>query len=151
MSNTAPRRPVRVLLVEDDPGDVELTREMMLQSKLLVDIDVVEDGVKALAYLRREPPYADAPEPDLVLLDLNLPLRDGREVLNDIKGDDRLKHIPVVVLTTSEAEEDVFNTYHLGANCYVTKPVGLKQFETVVQSIEWFWFAVVKLPSKDSL
>lgn len=139
-------KPVDVLLVEDDPGDVDLARETLEQSKILVNLHVVEDGVKALQFLRKQGAYADVPHPDLILLDLNLPRKDGREVLHDIKSDPVLKYLPVVVLTTSEAEEDILKSYGLGANCYVTKPVGLKQFEKVVRSIEHFWFSIVKLP-----
>ena len=137
---------VDVLLVEDDPGDVDLTRETLEHSKILVNLHVVDNGVKAMQFLRKEGDYADAPQPDLILLDLNLPRKDGREVLQDIKNDPNLKYLPVVVLTTSEAEEDIIKSYGLGANCYVTKPVGLQQFEKVVQSIKHFWFTIVKLP-----
>jgi two-component system, chemotaxis family, response regulator Rcp1 len=141
-------QPVEVLLVEDDPGDVDLTREMLSQEKVVVNLHVVVDGVEALAYLRREGHYHDAVRPDIVLLDLNMPRKDGREVLHDLKQDDRLKIIPVVVLTTSDAERDVLKSYELGANCYVTKPVGLTQFAHIVSSIEDFWFTVVRLPAR---
>lgn len=137
---------IEILLVEDNPGDVRLTREVLRDGKLHNDLHVVEDGIEALAFLRRVGNYTDAPRPDLVLLDLNLPKKDGREVLAEIKADSDLKRIPVVVLTTSKAEEDVFKAYDLHANCYITKPVDLDQFITVVRSIEEFWFTIVKLP-----
>ncbi len=142
------RQRFEVLLVEDDPGDAELTREVLNDTKIWIRLNVVEDGAKAMQYLRREGPYEGVPRPDLVLLDLNLPKKDGREVLAEIKGDPELKHLPVVILTTSQAEEDVLKSYDLGANCYVTKPVGLEQFAKVVQSVEDFWLTVVKLPPK---
>jgi len=141
-------QPVEVLLVEDDPGDVDLTRELLTQEKVVVNLHVVGDGVEALAYLRREGRYHDAVRPDVVLLDLNMPRKDGREVLHDLKQDDHLKTIPVVVLTTSDAERDILKSYELGANCYVTKPVGLTQFARVVSAIEDFWFTVVRLPAR---
>lgn len=136
-----------ILLVEDNPGDVRLTIEALKENKLHVSLHVVEDGVEAMAFLNQEGDYADAPRPDLILLDLNLPKRDGRELLADIKADERLRRIPVVVLTTSQAEEDVLKTYELHANCYITKPVDLGQFIRVVQSIEHFWLTVVRLPT----
>lgn len=139
---------IEVLLVEDDPGDVELTRECLNEAKVKVNLNVVDDGVKAVAYLRREGEYAGAVRPDLVLLDLRLPRKDGREVLRDIKTDESLKRIPVVILTTSDAEEDILGSYNLGANCYVTKPVGLDEFAHIVRTIDAFWFAVVKLPPR---
>lgn len=139
---------IEILLVEDDPGDVDLTRECLEEAKVMVNLNVVEDGVEAVAYLRQERQYANAVRPDLILLDLNLPKKDGREVLRDIKTDKHLKHIPVVVLTTSDADEDILKSYNLGANCYVTKPVGLDQFARIVQTIESFWFTVVKLPRR---
>lgn len=137
---------VRILLVDDDPGDVELTMEVLKESKLKLTIDTVSDGEQALKYLRGEGRYAGKPRPDLLLLDLNMPKVDGREVLRQVKGDPDLKTIPVVVLTTSDADQDVLHTYDLGANCFVTKPVGLDQFAKVVKSIEDFWFMIVKLP-----
>lgn len=140
--------PLEILLVEDDPGDVELTRESLSGSKLLMTMHVVEDGVEAMAFLKREGKYADAPTPDLILLDLNLPRKDGRAVLAEVKENDDLKKIPIVVLTTSTAEEDILKTYNLGANCYITKPVGLAQFISVVQAIEGFWLTVVRLPTR---
>ena len=141
-------KPVEVLLVEDDPGDVELTTEAFKEGKIVIKLTVIEDGVKALAYLRREAPYAGAVRPDLILLDLNLPRKDGREVLRDIKSDEHLKGIPVVVLSTSDAEVDILKTYGLGANCYINKPVQLDQFTKVVRAIEEFWFSLVKLPPR---
>ncbi|MBF0180842.1 MAG: response regulator [Magnetococcales bacterium] len=142
-------KPVEILLVEDSPGDVELTREALADSKLLNRLNVVEDGEQAMSYLRREGIYASATRPDVVLLDLNLPRKDGREVLEEIKADPALKAIPVVILTTSQAEEDILRTYQLHANCYITKPVDLNQFFAVVKSVENFWFSVVKLPPKN--
>lgn len=139
---------LQILLVEDDPGDVELTRESLNDSKLLISMNVVEDGVEAMAFLKREGKYSDASRPDLILLDLNLPRKDGRAVLAEVKADDSLKMIPIVILTTSTAEEDILKTYNLGANCYITKPVGLAQFTSVVQAIEGFWFTVVRLPTR---
>ena len=139
-------KPIDVLLVEDDPGDVLMTREAFEDHKLTNRLSVVSDGVSALAFLRKEGEHSDAPTPDLILLDLNLPRKDGREVLKEIKADPALRHIPVVVLTSSQAEEDIVRAYDLHANCYVSKPVDLDQFMHVVKSIEDFWFGVVKLP-----
>ncbi len=139
--------PIEILLVEDNPGDVRLTVEALKEGKLRNRLSVVVDGEQALAFLRREDGYADAPRPDLILLDLNLPRKDGREVLADIKEDPDLLRIPVVILTTSKAEEDIVRTYNLHANCFITKPVDLDQFLNVVKSIESFWFTVVSLPS----
>ena len=139
-------RAVEILLVEDNPGDVRLTTEVLKDAKLCNNIHVVVDGVEALAFLHRTGNYSTAVRPDLILLDLNLPRKDGREVLEDIKGDENLKHIPVVVLTTSNAEQDILKSYALHANCYITKPVDLEQFAKVVSSIEEFWFSIVKLP-----
>jgi chemotaxis family two-component system response regulator Rcp1 len=138
--------PVEILLVEDNPGDVRLAKEALKDAKVRNNLHVVEDGVEALAFLHREGKYADAPHPDLILLDLNLPKKDGREVLAEIKADENLKRVPVVILTMSEAEEDILKTYDLHANCYITKPVDLDQFIKVVKSIEDFWFSIVKLP-----
>ncbi len=138
----------RILLVEDNPGDVRLTMEALKEGKILNEISVVEDGVEAIAFLRRAGKYAEAPKPDLILLDLNLPKKDGREVLEEIKADGDLKKIPVVVLTTSAAERDILRAYNLHANCYITKPVDLEQFIRVVQSIEDFWLSIVKLPQE---
>lgn len=137
---------VEILMVEDNPGDVRLTQEALKEGKMRNKMHVVEDGVEALAFLRREGQYADAPRPDLILLDLNLPRRNGREVLAEIKEDPDLRRIPVVILTISQAEEDIFKTYDLHANCYITKPVDLDQFIKVVKSIEDFWLTIVKLP-----
>lgn len=139
-------RPIDILLVEDSPADVRLTREALKEAKVLNMLHVVQDGMAALEFLRRQGQYAGSPQPDLILLDLNLPRRDGREVLGEIKCDEQLKHIPVVVLTTSRAEEDVVRSYNLHANAYVTKPVDLKQFLEVIRVIEEFWLAVVTLP-----
>jgi len=139
-------RPIRVLLVEDSPTDLLMTREALERSKLLLEIHAVEDGVKTLEFLRRTGKYATAPRPDLVLLDLNLPKKDGREVLAEIKADPSLKAIPVVVLTTSKAEEDISRAYQSHANCFITKPVGFANFNEVMRSIERYWFAVATLP-----
>ena len=139
-------RSVEILLVEDSLGDVRLTREAFKEGKLANNLHVVHDGEAALAFLRLEGPYRDSVRPDLILLDLNLPKKDGREVLAAIKADDTLKQIPVVVLTTSKAEQDVLRAYDLHANCYVTKPVDLEQFLLVVKMIEEFWLQIVKLP-----
>jgi len=141
-------RPIEILLVEDNPGDVDLTKEMVEASKVRNVIRSVTDGVEALAYLRRQPPYNEAVRPDLILLDLNIPKKDGRAVLSEIKGDPDLKDIPVVVLTTSEAESDILKSYQLHANCYITKPVDLNKFTTIIRSIEDFWLTVVKLPRR---
>ena len=141
-------RSVEILLVEDDPADVLLTQEALLGSKIRNNLHVVDDGVEALAFLRQEGTYRDVPRPDLILLDLNMPRKDGREVLADIKEDPGLKTIPVAVLTTSSQDEDILKSYELHANCYITKPVGLEQFATVVQSLDDFWFTIVKLPPK---
>ena len=146
MSEKAPHKPVRILLVDDDPVDVRLTQEALREGKVLAIIESVFDGVEAMAYLRREGPYRQAREPDLILLDLNMPRKDGREVLSEIKSDPGLRHIPVVILTTSGADQDVIKTYNLGANAYVVKPVDLDQLVTIVQKIEEFWFTVVRLP-----
>ncbi|MDD2271946.1 MAG: response regulator [Desulfuromonadaceae bacterium] len=143
------RKVVDILLVEDDAGDVELTREGLAAGKMFVNMHTVDDGIKALRYLRREEPYADAVRPDIILLDLNMPRMDGRETLKEIKSDERLRSIPVVVLTTSESETDIFKSYDLGASCYISKPVGFDDFLKVVRSLEDFWFTVVKMPSKD--
>ncbi len=138
---------IEILLVEDNPGDVRLTVEGLNEGKVRNNLHVAKDGVEALAFLRREGQYADAIRPDLVLLDLNLPRKDGRQVLSEIKADPALKTIPVVVLTTSRAEQDVLHSYQLQANCYITKPVDLEQFITVVKSIEDFWLTIVTLPT----
>ena len=137
---------VDILLVEDNPGDVRLTREALQEAKFKNKLYVATDGVEAIAFLRREKPYAHAVRPHLILLDLNLPRKDGREVLAEIKADPDLKRIPVVVLTTSQAEADIIKAYNLHANCYITKPVDVDQFITVVKSIEDFWITIVRLP-----
>lgn len=141
-------RPAEFLLVEDNPGDVRLTREALKECKLRNNLSVVGDGVEALAFLRREGKYADAPKPDVILLDLNLPRMGGREVLAEIKADPVLRRIPVVVITSSEAEQDVVASYDLHVNCYVNKPVDLDQFIKVVRSIGTFWLTIVKLPGE---
>ncbi len=142
-------RPVEILLVEDNPGDVRLTRESLQEDKLWNKLNVVIDGVEALEYLRRDGKFAAAARPDLVLLDLNLPRKSGLEVLRDIKADSNLRRIPVVILTTSRAEEDILGTYDSHANCYITKPVDLEQFIKVVRSIEQFWLSIVELPAME--
>jgi chemotaxis family two-component system response regulator Rcp1 len=139
-------RPIEILLVEDNPGDVDLTREAMENSKIRVALHVVSDGVEAMAFLKRSGKYASAPRPDIVLLDLNLPKKSGREVLAEIKEDPDLKRIPVVILTISKDEEDILKSYNLHANCYITKPIELNQFIKVVKTIEDFWLTIVKLP-----
>jgi len=139
-------RPVEILLVEDNPGDVRLVQEALKEGKMLNTMDIVPDGVEAMAFLRKKGKYSKATRPDLILLDLNLPKKDGREVLAEIKSDDDLKRIPVVILTISSDEEDILKTYNLHANCYITKPVDLKQFIKVVRSVEDFWLTIVKLP-----
>jgi chemotaxis family two-component system response regulator Rcp1 len=148
MSSNLPNlQPIEILLVEDNPGDVRLTREALKEGKVLNHLSVVSDGVEALAFLHKENEHASQPSPDIILLDLNLPRMDGRELLARLKTDESLKRIPVVILTTSRAEEDIIQSYNLHANCYITKPVDLSQFITVVKSIEDFWFTVVKLPN----
>jgi chemotaxis family two-component system response regulator Rcp1 len=142
--------PIEVLLVEDSPGDVRLTREAFRDAKVHINLHVATDGTKAMAFLNREGEHAKAPRPDLVLLDLNLPKKDGREVLQEIKESHTLKTIPVVILTTSSSEADILKSYRLHANCYITKPVGLEGFLTVVKSIDNFWLSVVKLPHEVS-
>jgi len=138
---------IEILLVEDNPGDVRLTEEALKEGKVVNRLNVVQDGVEALAYLRKEGEYASAETPDLILLDLNLPKKDGREVLAEVKEDPDLRMIPVVVLTTSRDEQDILKSYDLHANCYITKPVDFEQFIGVVRAIEDFWLSVVKLPS----
>jgi two-component system, chemotaxis family, response regulator Rcp1 len=139
-------RPIDILLVEDNPGDERLTREALKEGKVYSNLHWVKDGVEAMEFLNQRGKYAGAPRPDIILLDLNLPKKDGREVLQEIKNTDALKRIPVVILTTSKAEEDVLRTYDLHANCYVTKPVDLEKFIVVVKSIDVFWLTVVTLP-----
>jgi len=138
--------PIQILLVEDSPGDVSLTRHALRQAKVANELHVVGDGVEAMAYLRNDPPFEGARRPELILLDLNLPLKDGREVLAEMKQDDDLATIPVVVLTTSSDEADVLRAYQLHANSYVTKPVQLEEFLDAVRSIEGFWLSIVRLP-----
>lgn len=137
---------VEILLVEDNSGDIRLTKEAMKDAKIINNLNVVEDGVEALAYLRKKGKFKGVKRPDLILLDINLPKKNGREVLAEIKQDIYLKQIPVVILTISNAEEDIINTYELHANCYITKPVDMEQFTKVVKSIDNFWFSIVKLP-----
>jgi len=137
--------PIEILLVEDNPGDARLTREALRDAKVRNNLHVVPDGVEALAFLHRQGKHAAVPKPDLILLDLNLPKKDGREVLEEIKQDDDFRHIPIVILTTSQAEKDIIESYRLRANAFVTKPVDLEQFLKVVRSIEHFWLEIVKL------
>jgi CheY-like chemotaxis protein len=139
-------RPIEILLVEDNPGDVNLTRIALADREINVNLSVVTDGVEAIEFLNRQGQYPQAIHPDLILLDWNLPRKDGREVLLEIKADERLQRIPVVVLTTSQAEEDILRAYNLHANCYITKPLDFNQFVHIVQSIEDFWFTIVQLP-----
>lgn len=139
-------RPVEILLVEDTPGDARLTQENFKESKIRNSLWVVNDGEAAMAFLHKEGEYGDAARPDLIVLDLNLPKKDGREVLAEIKADEDLRRIPVVILTISKAEEDILKTYDLHANCFITKPLDLEQFAKVVRSIEDFWLTVVRLP-----
>ncbi len=139
-------RPIELLLVEDSEPDVRLTQEALKEAKVRNRLSVVEDGVDAMEFLRRQGRHADAPRPDLILLDLNLPRKDGRQVLKEVKADDSLKRIPVVILTTSKSEEDVLRAYDLHANCYITKPVDFNRFMEVVKSVEEFWLTVVRLP-----
>ena len=148
MSSHSNGRLVEILPVEDNPGDVRLTKEAMKEGKIRNNLSVASDGVEAMAFLRREGKYADAPRPDVVLLDLNLPKKDGRSVLKEIKEDPNLRRIPVVILTSSKADEDVLNSYDLHANCYITKPGDLEQFIEVVKSVEDFWLQIVKLPKE---
>jgi two-component system, chemotaxis family, response regulator Rcp1 len=146
MNSTPKGDLIEILLVEDSPGDVRLTKEALKDSKILNNLSITGDGMEAMAFLRKEGKYADATRPDLILLDLNLPKKDGREVLKEIKEDPLLRRIPVVILTTSRSEQDIIKTYDLHANCYINKPVDLDQFVNVVKSIENFWFSIVKLP-----
>ena len=148
MTDTRNGRLVEILLVEDNPGDVRLTQEVFKEAKILNHLHVVGDGVDAMAFLRREGGYAHVVRPDLVLLDLNLPRKSGRDVLEEIKGDPTLRNIPIVVLTTSRAEQDVLDAYEHHANCYIAKPVDLEQFVDIVRSIGQFWLSIVELPAK---
>jgi two-component system, chemotaxis family, response regulator Rcp1 len=145
-SPAAPSGTIEVLLVEDSPGDVRLTREALKDAKVHISLHVATDGIEAMAFLERTGPHINAPRPDLILLDLNLPKKDGREVLKEIKENPSLRIIPVVILTTSSSEADVLQSYHLHANCYISKPVDLDGFLKVIQSIDNFWLSVVKLP-----
>lgn len=149
MSDTIPHKHIEILLVEDSPADVLIAREALTEAKLLNTIHVAEDGVEAMDFLYRRGKFESAPRPDLILLDLNLPRKNGCEVLAEIKADESLKRIPVVILTTSRAEEDILKSYNLHANCYVVKPVEFDSFVKAVQSIQHFWFSVVMLPSKE--
>jgi CheY-like chemotaxis protein len=142
--------PAEILLVEDSPSDIRLTQKVLAQARIANNLHIVRDGVDALAYVRRsEPQYADAPTPDIILLDLNLPRMDGREVLHELKSDPDLRHIPVIVLTTSTEEQDVLRSYELHANSYVSKPIDLNEFFDVVRSIEGYWLSIVRLPPKE--
>jgi chemotaxis family two-component system response regulator Rcp1 len=141
-------RPVEILLVDDSPADVALTQEAFSDNKLCNNLSVVHDGVEAMDFLRKKGPYASVPTPDIILLDLNMPRKDGREVLAEIKADDVLKYIPVVIMTVSKDDKDIFESYRLHANCYIKKPVKFAEFVEVVRSLENFWFSVVTLPSK---
>ncbi len=143
-------KPIEILLVEDNPGDARLVVEALKDGKVRNNLTIVEDGLEAMAFLRKEGKYKNEPRPNLILLDLNLPKKDGREVLKEIKSDEALKRIPVVALTTSHAEEDIMKTYNFHVNCYVTKPVDLDKFIKIVKSIEDFWLAIVTLPPNGS-
>lgn len=140
--------PVEILLVEDDPGDIELIKETISSSKLKINLQIVNDGSKAISYLKKQGQYSDKTEPDLVILDLNLPLKNGMEVLKEVKSDEDIKHIPIIVMTTSDQDSDVLKSYKLGANSYVTKPMGIEQFSHIVNTIEDFWLTIVKLPKR---
>lgn len=137
---------IDILLVEDNPGDIRLTQEALKESKVRNRLNIVNDGVEALDFLRQKAPFENAPRPDIILLDLNLPRKDGRAVLEEIKADADLRRIPVVILTTSDDEHDILRSYDLHANCYITKPLDLHQFASIVKTIENFWFQIVKLP-----
>lgn len=140
-------RPVNILLIEDNPGDVRLTQEAFKEGRMTINMDVVMDGVEAIKFLKKEHPYTDSIVPDLILLDLNLPKRDGREVLEEIKSDPNLKRIPVVILTTSNAEQDILKSYNLHVNCYINKPVDFDKFFDIIQKIEDFWLSTAILPT----
>jgi len=150
MPNKTTPSPINILLVDDDPGDVMLTRKALESGKVFNSLSVAEDGVEALAFLRREGKFKNAPRPDLILLDLNMPRKDGRETLLELKSDDQFRSIPVVVLTTSDADKDIVKSYDLQASCYITKPVDLPQFTKVIQSVKEFWLCVVKYPPVSS-
>jgi len=149
MSFKAKIRPVEILLIEDNPGDIRLTIESFKESKITNNINIVEDGIEAINYLKKKGKFKDEPLPDIIILDLNLPKKGGREVLAEIKEDKKLKHIPVVVFTTSKAEMDILKSYELHANCYISKPLKINQFIKIVKAIEHFWFCIVKLPVHD--
>lgn len=149
MEKKSQGKAIEILLVEDNPGDARLAVEALKNNKIRNELHKVEDGVEAMNFLRKKGKYSNVPRPDLILLDLNLPKKDGREVLAEIKEDDKLKAIPVVVLTISKAEEDILKSYNLHANCFITKPIDLKQFMEVIKSIESFWLSIVKLPPKE--
>jgi CheY-like chemotaxis protein len=142
-------KPIEILLIEDNPGDVRLIEETFKEYKVKNNLHIAYDGMEAINFLKKKGDYADVPRPDLILLDLNLPKKDGREVLDDIKKDNNLKSIPIVILTTSREEEDILRSYNLHANCYITKPVDLDQFIKVVKSVEDFWLSIVELPWKE--
>jgi two-component system, chemotaxis family, response regulator Rcp1 len=150
MKNTEAKM-IDILVVEDNAGDARLIKEVLNDSKILSSLFLASDGVEAMDFLRNRGKYKKAPKPDLIILDLNLPRKDGREVLNEVKNDEMLRHIPVVIMTISQAEEDILKSYNLHANCYITKPIDLNQFIKVVKSIEDFWFSIVKLPPKVDL
>jgi CheY-like chemotaxis protein len=142
---------IDILIVEDNPGDARLIKEVLNDNKVYNSLYIVNDGVEALNFLHNQGEYQNAPRPDIIILDLNLPKRDGREVLAEIKADEELRHIPVVIMTISQAEEDILKTYKLHANCYITKPIDLNEFIRVVKSIEDFWVSIVKLPAKNAI
>jgi two-component system, chemotaxis family, response regulator Rcp1 len=149
MENSA-NKVADILIVEDNPGDARLIREVLHGNKIFTSLHIVKDGVEAMEFLRNQGKFISVPKPDLIILDLNLPRKDGREVLSEIKSDPELKHIPTVIMTISQAEEDILKSYNLHANCYITKPIDLNQFIKVVKSIEDFWFTIVKLPPKSN-
>jgi two-component system response regulator len=149
MNSVTSSRPIEILLVEDSATDVMLAEEALSEAKVCNNLSVVKDGVEAMSFLRKEREYSEVPRPDLILLDLNMPRKDGREVLAEVKADEQLRQIPVVILTTSDAQEDVHKVYGLHANCYIKKPVDFEQFANVVQAIEQFWFTIVLLPGAD--
>lgn len=145
------RESIDILVVEDNPGDARLIKEILNENKLYSSLNIVNDGVEAMSFLHNEGKINPSPKPDLIILDLNLPRKDGREVLAEIKADEELKHIPIVIMTISQAEEDILKTYKLHASCYITKPIDLNEFIKVIKSIEDFWFSVVKLPPKTTI
>ncbi|MEI8202714.1 MAG: response regulator [Bacteroidota bacterium] len=149
MTNHKNLKPIEILMVDDNRGDIRLAMEAIKDAKVTNNIHVVYDGIEAMAFLRKEGIYAEMPRPDIILLDLNMPRKDGREVLEEIKTDPELKRIPVVILTVSQAEEDIIKSYDLHANCYISKPVDLDQFVKIVKSLENFWFTIVKLPPNE--